>query len=455
MNSHPPGPPRFADYRSHVDQMIAAALEAVEPSAAVGRFMRRRGHALLIGPPAECDTVDLTRGRVFIIAAGKAAVPMARAALTILGNHPVTGIVITKRSDRNWTAETEGWPLELHLAGHPVTNEAGLRATEAAAALLEQTTAEDTVLCLISGGASAMLAQPLLPLPDLRNLVEYLMNGGCTIHELNVVRRALDKVKAGGLARLAYPAHVYGLILSDVVGNDLRTIGSGPTVIEEDPVSAVLTTLGRYDIARQMDREQWGRLAEALKRVRAFRANPLPPVRNLIVADGRVAAEAAMLKAIQLGFVGQVLTRHMEGEARTIGALAAGIARDVAPGQCFILSGETTVTVRGQGKGGRNQELALAASIALADNKRVAVAAIGTDGEDGPTPAAGAVVTGDTLGMAKQAGLNAVAHLNDNNSYTFFRHLDEALVGRVGHHIITKPTGTNVNDLLFILTYAA
>jgi hydroxypyruvate reductase len=450
-----PGPPRFADFRRHVDGLVSAALTAADPDAAVARFLRRRGHTLHIGPPADASVVDLTRGRCILIAAGKAAVPMTRAALRALGDHPVEGVVITKRSGRNWASEAQSWPLALHLAGHPVTNDAGLKASTAVAELVSSATGDDTIICLISGGASALLAQPLLPLEELRRLVEYLMRSGCTIQELNTVRRALDKIKSGGLARMAYPATVYGLILSDVVGNSLRDIGSGPTVTTDDTISTVVSTLGRYDIARQMERAEWERLADGLKQVRAFRAKPLPPVYNRIVADGRDAALAAMVRANQLGFVGQVLTSRMEGEARVIGRLAAGIARDIAPGQCFILAGETTVTVRGKGHGGRNQEAALAAAMALDGAPRAVVACVATDGEDGPTTAAGAVVTGDTAGLGAALGLSPAAYLADNNSHAFFRQLDEAPGGRPPHLVTTGPTGTNVNDLLFILTYGA
>ena len=448
--------PRFADYRGHVDELVSAALGAADPEAAVGRFLRREGRTLWVGRVAEAEAIDLERGRVYLIAAGKAAIPMTAAAMAVLGADVAGGVVIAKAGGSEWPDAAAQWPLALHRGGHPLPDADSLAATKAVVELLANTRAEYAVLCLISGGASSLLTQPLLPLDDWRKLLEVFLKSGCTIGELNAVRRAIDRVKAGGLARACAPASCYGLILSDVVGNPLPVIGGGPTVPDDDLVVGAVAVLGRYDIARQLEKAEWQRLALALNQARYLHKSARPSVRNVIVGDVREAATAALVAAIRLGFVGQLLTAHLDGEARAIGRLAAGIARDLPPGQCCILGGETTVTVRGKGRGGRNQELALAAALALERQPRAAVLSFGIDGEDGPTPAAGAVVTGETTPLARSYGIDPLAHLADNNSYTFFSRLDEVSRGRAESHLVlTGPTGTNVNDLVVILSYAA
>lgn len=456
MNESSPQP-RYEDYRRHVDELVAAALAAADPEQAVLRHLSREGNLLRIGPPASATTVDLERSAVYLISTGKAAVPMARAALRVLGDRLAGGVIITKESGRDWRAETRGWPIEVHLGGHPLTNEASLKATDAAVHLLARTGPEDIVLCLISGGTSALLSQPMLSLRDFRKLINLLLKSGCTINELNTVRRSLDRIKAGGLARVAYPAAVHSLILSDVVGNALPDIGSGPTIVHQaDPLTEVVAILGRYDIARQMERDEWQRLSEALRQAQSVRSGPAPVVRNTLVGDVRQAATAVLVRAIQLGFIGQLLTASMEGEAKVVGRLAGAIARDATPGTCFVMGGETTVTIRGQGKGGRNQETALSAAISLDGVPRAVVASFATDGEDGPTPAAGAVVTGQTVALGQSRNLNARLYLDNNDSHTYFMGLDAAIKGRApAHLIVTGPTGTNINDILVVLTYAA
>lgn len=457
--------PHFADYRRHVDELVSATVAAADPEAAVGRYLRREGRTLWVGRGAEAEAIDLDRGRVYLIAAGKAAIPMTTGALAVLGadvaGGPVVtgGAVIAKAGGLEWPAGSDRWPLTLHRGGHPLPDTDGIAGTKAVVELLADTRPEDSVLCLISGGASALLTQPLLSLEDWRKLVEVFLRSGCTIRELNAVRRAVDRIKAGGLARACAPAACFGLILSDVIGNPLPVIGGGPTVPDDDLVVGAVAVLGRYDIARQLEKAEWQRLALALNQARYLHKAARPSVRNVIIGDVRDAATAALVSAIQLGFVGQLLTAHLDGEARDIGRLAAGIARDLPAGQCCILGGETTVTVRGKGQGGRNQELALAAALALEGQPRAVVLSFATDGEDGPTPpgaapAAGAVVTGETARLARSYGIDPVAHLIDNDSHTFFSGLDEVSRGRAEPHLITTgPTATNVNDLVVILAY--
>lgn len=460
MMFNSPPPPRYVDYRRHVEELVAAGIAAADADLAVSRYLRKEGRILAIGRDAEIERIDLDQGRVFLVASGKAAVPMARAALRVLGDDLEAGIVITKDTGQGGVESIEnedefaGRPVKLIAAGHPVPDERGTTGTKAVVDMLLTARREDAVLCLISGGTSALLTQPLMPLEDWRKLVELLIKSGCTINEFNVIRRSVDRIKGGGLARAASPATCYGLILSDVVGNPLNVIGSGPTVPDDDLVVSAVQVLGRYDIARQLEREEWGRLALALNQARYLHKAPRPSVRNFIVGDVRGAATATLIAAIRMGFVGQLLTTHLDGQAREIGRLTAGIARDLPSGQCLVMGGETTVTVRGKGIGGRNQELALSAALALERQPHVAVFSFSTDGEDGPTPAAGAVITGETARLARSYGISPMAYLMDNGSYTFFSRLDEASRGRVDPHLITTgPTGTNVNDLVIILSY--
>ena len=449
------------NYRRHVDEIIAATLAAADAELAVTRYLQKDGRTLTIGREPGIEHVDLDQGRVFLVASGKAALPMARAALRVLGDDLEAGIVIAKDTGQNHAALSEidgdefaGRSLKIITASHPLPDERSVAGTKAVVEMLSGARREDAVLCLISGGTSALLTQPLMSLEDWRKLVELLLKSGCTINEFNAVRRSVDRIKSGGLARAASPATCYGLILSDAVGNHLNVIGSGPTVPEDDLVVGAVQVLGRYDIARQLEREEWGRLALALNQARYLHKGPRPSVRNFIIGDVRGAATAALVAAIRLGFVGQLLTAHLDGQAREIGRLAAGIARDLPPGQCLVMGGETTVTVRGKGIGGRNQELALSAALAMERQPQVVVFSFSTDGEDGPTPAAGAVVTGETARLARSYGIDPIAHLMDNGSFTFFSRLDEVSRGRAEPHlIVTGPTGTNVNDLVIILSY--
>lgn len=454
----PPIQPRFADYRRNVDELVAASITAADADAAVGHYLARDGRMLLIGPASNPERINLDEGRVCLVAAGKAAVPMARAALRVLGDDLTQGIVITKdrgsAPGEHSAEEFDALPITLIAGGHPVPDEQSVAGTKAVIDMLAAARREDTVLCLISGGASSLLTQPLLPLADWRKVIELLLRSGCTVNELNAVRRSIDRIKSGGLARAAAPAMCYGLILSDVIGNPLNVVGSGPTVPEDDLVVGAVQVLGRYDIARQLERDEWGRLALALNQSRYLHKTPRASVRNFMVGDVRVAATAALVTAIRAGFVGQILTVHLDGQAREIGRLAAGVARDLPAGHCLIMGGETTVAVRGQGTGGRNQELALAAALALERAPRTVVFSFGTDGEDGPTAAAGAAVTGETARLARSYGLDPAVYLANNDSYTFFARLDELSRGRAEpHHITTGPTATNVNDLVIILAY--
>ncbi len=462
----------FADYPDHVAALTSAALQAADPAAAVARHLQRQGRHFHFDDYTHHLAAN---GRVFLIAAGKAAVPMGVAALEQLGDTLTAGLIVAKETDVDWHSQlhragygrllagSDEQPprLRYFAAGHPLPDEVSQAAATAAAHLLADTTPDDLVIALISGGTSALLSQPLLSLPVWRRLHQLLLASGCTIQELNQVRRHLDVIKGGGLARLAAPATCVGLILSDVVGSSLPDIGSGPTVPVDETAASALTVLKRYDIPARLETAVWqaieAYLTQADTRPAAGPAAstvPLGRVHNLIVGDGKLAATAVLARAAQLGFIPHLLTTHLQGEAREVGRVAAALAQDAAPNRCFILAGETTVTVRGPGRGGRNQELALAAAMALSGVTYRVIASFASDGEDGPTPAAGAMVSGETAALARQHGLEPRHYLAGNDSHTFFTRLDEAVVGHAPVSLITTgSTGTNVNDLLLVLTY--
>ena len=300
------------------------------------------------------------------------------------------------------------------------------------------------VVCLISGGGSALLTLPVpgMDLTDLQTLTGALLRSGATINEINAVRKHCSRIKGGNLARLAAPATLITLILSDVVGDPLDVIASGPTVPDPATVADAQAVLERYKVQTQ-------------KPV-PFRETPKPgdpvfeQVQNVVVGSNRLAALAAVEKARQLGYRTLLLGTYVEGEAREVAKVAAALAKGLRahddplpPPACIVWGGETTVTIRGKGKGGRNQELALAAALALEGWPGVLLMALATDGTDGPTDAAGAVITGETVARARSMGLDPWAALEANDSYTFF--------DKLGGLIRTGPTGTNVNDLLFVL----
>ncbi|PDW00133.1 glycerate kinase type-2 family protein [Candidatus Chloroploca asiatica] len=441
-----------------ITQIIATALAAVDPAAAVARYLRREGNTLLVGERRfDLATLD----RVIIVGAGKAGAPMAYAAAQVLDDKLSAGLVVVK--DGHLAELPQPTPPSfgrLHLveAGHPVPDERGVAAAQAMVDLLADLTERDLVLAVISGGGSALLTLPVpgVSLTDLQQLTSALLACGATIGEINTLRKQLDQLKGGGLAHIAAPATLITLILSDVVGNPLDIIASGPTV--PNPTTAVdaLSILDRYDLVEQTPPAILAYLQDSNTGTRspeqASGDQSFARVSNLLVGDNRQAAVAALEKARQAGFAPLLLTTSLEGEAREAGRMLAAILREIALSgnplprpACLIAGGETTVTLRGNGRGGRNQELALAAVKALDGLPDVALIALATDGGDGPTDAAGAVVTGATAERARALGLDPDAFLANNDAYHFFQALDDLL--------LTGPTSTNVNDLTLLFAW--
>ena len=429
----------FDYHAQHIQAMIQAALAAANPYTAVAKHLQFSSSNLAIGK----HNFNLVDGRLIVISIGKAAVPMAQAVLDCVSETAVSGGIITKHSPANLSLT-----LPIHEGNHPVPGEKSITATAAVLQTLTNLTANDLVLCLISGGASALFTQPRLPLDDWQQLNQALLASGCPIQDVNTVRRQLDAVKAGGLARLAAPASVISLILSDVVGNDLAAIGSGPTVASNETPADALAILKRYNVVDFLETAVYQTIESTLENLQGTAVAPLTNViDNIIVGSIQQSAQAAAAVAKSLGFHTTLLTTRLEGEAKEMGKLAAAIAKDAPANTAFILGGETTVTLRGDGIGGRNLEAALAAAISLTGWPNRVIVSFATDGDDGPTGMAGATVTGNT---AQDTQL-ALEHLNNNDSFTYFKALDAS--GSGPHLIQTGPTGTNVNDLLIILRY--
>lgn len=442
--------------RGRILSVLEAALYAVEPGEAVRRALRRDGDTLTAGD----YRYPLGRtGRVLAIGFGKAAAPMGEAAAEILGDHLAAGVLVTKAGHRGRSMLPER--LVLMEAAHPVPDEAGVAAAQRILDLARQAAAGDLVLCLISGGGSALLTLPAegLTLADMQATTAALLRCGATIDEINTLRKHLSQVAGGQLARAAAPATVLSLVLSDVVGSPLDVIASGPTVPDRTTWADAMDIVVRHHLQAVLPAAVLGRLRAGLAGHLADTPKSADPffdtTHTLVIGDNARAAQAARERAAGLGFNACVLTTFVEGEAREVARVAVALAREVvahgrpvAPPACLILGGETTVTLRGHGTGGRNQELALAAALALdrlSEKDRIVVAALATDGTDGPTSSAGGLVDGRTVSRGRAIGLDAAHHLANNDSTPFF--------DAIGDGLATGPTQTNVNDLIFVFVF--
>jgi hydroxypyruvate reductase len=437
--------------RPRLDKVLAAALAAVEPGQAVRRALIADADGFVL--EGRRYPLALWR-RVVVVGAGKASAPMAAAVEDVLGARvPVEGSVTVRYGH---TAPTRS--VRILEASHPVPDAAGVVATRAIVELLEDADERDLVIYVISGGGSALLTLPAegISLQDLQLTTDALLRCGATINEINVVRKHLDTVKGGGLARLAAPAQRITLVLSDVVGNPLDAIASGPTVADPSTFADAGAVLDRYELWEGVPTSVTSRIRAGVAGRIADTPKPGDTLfqhsQQVVVASNLLACEAAARAAEALGFTTMVLTTFVEGEAREVGRVLAAVLREIDASAhplerpcCIVAGGETTVTMRGRGRGGRNQELALSAAFALGGVRDVLLASIGTDGNDGPTDAAGAWVDGSTLRRGAGLGLDASRLLADNDSYTFF--------DRLGDLIRTGPTNTNVNDLYLLFAW--
>jgi hydroxypyruvate reductase len=426
--------------RRHAIDILSAAVAAADPRAAIERALRRDGSRLYVGDAA----IDLgVRRRVIVVGAGKAATRMAAAVDTILQDRPLAGVVVTKHG--------YGEPLprlEVIEAGHPLPDAAGARGARRVADLAGGATADDLVLVLISGGGSALLPLPApgVNVEDKIAATDLLLRCGASIVDVNCVRKHLSRIKGGWLARMAAPAEIVTLVLSDVLGNPLDAIASGPTVPDPTTFRDALEVVDRFGMRGHLAGAVRGYLERGLAGVEPETPKPGDAAflrsRAFVIGDIVMAAAAAARRASALGYDTRLEGTNVVGEAREVGAAFAAALRNVQRTQgasCRIIGGETTVTVRGDGRGGRNQEVALGGAAPLEGTRDVVVAAFGTDGTDGPTDAAGAVVDGTTISRARARNLEPAEALRRNDAYSFFDALDDL--------IITGPTHTNVNDL--------
>lgn len=439
---------RVTELRKSARGIFDAAVRDVDPAEAIRRHVGREGDRLTIGR----ERVDLAGvGQIVVVGLGKAGAPMAAAVEEILGERIARGLVVTKYGHTQPTRT-----IRIHEAGHPVPDDAGIAGARALLDHVKGLSPDDLVLVLISGGGSALTPAPVdgITLAEKQALTKSLLACGADIREMNTLRKHISRIKGGQLARAAAPARVFTLILSDIVGDPLDAIASGPTVPDPTTYADALAILDKYriretipaSIRTHLEAGAAGKIAETPKPDDPLFAR----VRSVMVASNIQALEAARAEAQRLGFQAIILSSFIEGETREIARMHAALALEVRasghpvrPPVCLITGGETTVTLKGKGKGGRNQEFALAAALDIAGLPDVVVLSAGTDGTDGPTDAAGAVVDGETVKRAVGLGLKPRAALDGNDAYPFFE--------RLGDLVITGPTRTNVMDVRLVL----
>jgi hydroxypyruvate reductase/glycerate 2-kinase len=440
------------DERECVRNIFSAAVAAVDP------FVLVREHAVKI----LTDFNENKFKRIYVAGFGKASYEMARSIAEINERFITEAVVITKYGHVQ-VKKTEKKLLnkiKVFEAGHPIPDENGMKATEEIIHLLNRADKDTLVLCLVSGGGSALLVSPYegLDLAAKQDVTDILLKAGADISELNTVRKHLSRVKGGRLAEIAYPAEMISLIISDVIGDKLDVIASGPTTPDSSTFSDAIRIIRKYGIEQRTPenvknliiRGSKGLIPETLKQgSRVFEK-----VHNIIIGNNHRALIAAKEKAESLGYESEITSSNITGEAKDIGKRLAEKAKQIKNSRthgfgktiCLISGGETTVTVKGKGKGGRNTELALGFAKEIEGIKGITLLSAGTDGTDGPTDAAGAVVDGNTVIKAKSRGLDPDTYLNRNDSYTFFQQVDSLL--------ITGPTGTNVMDAQILLISA-
>ena len=427
---------RYEDRESHLFSIYQHAVAAADPAKCIQRHLSLRGETLILSD----QEIQLSEdSRLILIAFGKASVSMARQAVRILGPRLSHGLVVAPTS---FSGAIEG-PIEVLHGNHPLPGDESLSAGRRIQQALAGLAVQDLVLVLISGGGSAMLElpKPGLHLETLQKLTDGLLRSGAPIEHVNIVRKAISQTKGGGLARMAAPAQTAGLILSDVVGNPLEAIASGPTVIEAQDPGMPRRLLTAYSL--------WKALPSSLREAIESSSEPSPespPPINIIIGSNHILVEAAKEKASELGFDPQLVSLALTGEARKAATMITHKLIECPPGGCVIMGGETTVTVQGEGLGGRNQELALAAALNMDGVDQVALISAASDGVDGPTDAAGGWVDGSTVREAEALNLDIASSLEDNNSYP--------LLDRLGRLVKVGPTGTNVNDLVVGLKYS-
>ncbi len=426
------------DKRKLLEELFYRAVDAVNPC----KSMMRQARPVVEKYMEAC-------GRMFVLAFGKAAPPMAKAIEEIAGDRITRGVVITKYG------HAEGYSFSdrfrVFEAGHPVPDSNGIKATEEALEMLRGLKEDDLVIILISGGGSALFIKPVngISLKDKMETTSLLLKAGADIFELNTVRKKLSRVKGGRLAEMVYPAKAVSFILSDVLGDRPDMIASGPTVADPTTTMDAVRVLRKYNLLLKVPEAVRRYLLEHRDEAGMGKKDIHRRVENIIIGSNSIALDAALKEASSRGLKAEIIDRSLHGEARDAGRRLAEVAikrqreKNSDSYLCLLSGGETTVTVTGSGRGGRNTELALSFAIAINGINGISMLSAGTDGTDGPTDAAGAIVDGGTVLRGITKGLDPRVYLDNNDSYTFLK--------ETGDLFITGPTGTNVMDIQIIL----
>ena len=437
--------------RQDAHTLFQAGLAAVDPMEAIKRHVSLEGSLLQVGDRQyDLDGFD----RVFVVGAGKAGASMSKAIEELLPGRINTGIVVVKH-DHLLPTRT----IELVEAGHPLPDEDGTVGARRITELVRTATGEDLVICLLSGGGSALLPAPVpgITLAQKQEITELLLASGATINQINTIRKHISTIKGGQLARSVSPATLITLILSDVIGDPLDVIASGPTVPDSDSFGDCWHILDTFGLKEKIAEPILSRFRRGMKGRLPETPKPGDPAfektQNLVIASNALALQAAAKKARQLQYNTMVLSTFIEGETREVAKVHAAILKEILKSgsplprpACVLSGGETTVTIQGDGLGGRNQEFVLAAAMEIAGMDNVVCFSAGTDGTDGPTDAAGAIADGATVSRARALSLDPQRALRNNDSYHFFDPLGDLLR--------TGPTNTNVMDLRILLAGA-
>ncbi len=428
--------------------IFSHALCAVEAGKAVRRHLRLEGDHLFLDYPV----VPFSHfRRCIVIGAGKASAAMGKAVEDVLGDCIEEGRITVKYGHTH--------PLSrIHLteAGHPIPDAQGVAGASAILKMVQRAGPDHLIIALFSGGGSALLPLPIegISLEEKQHTISVLLNCGATIHEINTIRKHVSRIKGGRLAKAAYPSRLITLILSDVVGDDLDVIASGPTVPDSSTFADCLNIVSKYDLGKRIPTSIMALLNGGLSRNTPETPKPGEPIfektENRIIGSNSEALSAAKATSERLGYRTLVLSSTIQGDTREAALFHAAIVREIhrtgnpiPPPACILSGGETTVKVTGNGMGGRNQEFTLQAALEIAGCGPLIMLSAGTDGTDGPTDAAGAVADDITISRAYAMGMEPMRHLDNNDAYTFFKVLDDL--------VITGPTDTNVMDLRIAL----
>jgi len=439
------------EFSNEINQILNYALCSVDSRNCVDRNIQIDRNILYVADyPYQLTNFE----NIYLIGAGKAVIPMAQGVIHKLKKWIQKGYLIAKHGDMDILHRLPS-TITVSFGDHPLPSVRSIQSTRGMLKLAESAREEDLVICLISGGGSALMTLPSegIELSHLQELTELLLQRGANIEEINTIRKHIDCVKGGGLLKSIYPSTSISLILSDVLGDHIPSIASGPTEADPSTYQDAMDIINKYNlkkelkstIIRHIEDGIVGKKPETIKRGDAVLRNH----KNVIVGSLRMAVEAAEKKAKELGFYTEMLSLQMVGEARDVGRQLGDLLRTTALNKksskplCMIAGGEPTVTIKGSGKGGRNQEVALSAALEIEGLNHCVFISLATDGEDGPTEAAGGIVNGTTIGEGKEKGLDAQKYLDNNDSFNYLKQTRSLI--RIG------PTGTNVNDLYLMI----